>query len=259
MSDTEEKQEERSRPVIVGVRIGGSVRGKKISVSPQSGLIWGVIVALVGVVILLDNMGIVEASHLYRFAPSLLVVAGLLNLGSRSSRMFGVILILTGAFFQLGALGIGHFTWGTLWALIFIAVGVSIIWSSITGRASRPPAPGESGNTMNAIAIFSGVERRISSQDFRFGRVMAVFGGAEIDLRQAGIQQETAELEVNAIFGGAEIRVPDSWQVVSRGQYVFAGFSDKTRDVNPVDLSNPSRKTLVISGISLFGGVEIKN
>jgi predicted membrane protein len=258
MSDTDEKQEERGKPIVVGISIG-SGRGKGGKCSPLSGLIWGVIVALVGVVILLDNMGIIEARHLYRYSPSLLILAGILNLGSRSSRIFGIILILAGALFQLGALGIGHFTWGTLWALIFIAVGLSIIWGSIEGRTRRPPSAGETSNTMNAVAVFSGVERRISSQDFQFGRVMAIFGGAEIDLRQAGIQQETAELEVNAIFGGAEIRVPDSWQVVSRGQFVFAGFSDKTRDVSTVDLSNPNRKTLVISGISLFGGVEIKN
>jgi len=258
MNDTDEKQGARRKPIVVGIHLGG-FRGKDGKCSPLSGLVWGLIIALVGVVLLLDNMGFIQASHFYRFWPSLLILAGVLNLGSRSSRMFGLILILAGAFLQFGQLGIGHFTWGTLWALIFIIAGFSIIWSSIEGRASRPANAGETANTMNAVAVFSGVERRISSQDFQFGRVMAVFGGAEIDLRQAGIQQETAELEVNAIFGGAEIRVPDSWQVVSRGQYVFAGFSDKTRDVNPVDLTNPNRKTLVISGISLFGGVEIKN
>jgi hypothetical protein len=233
MSDTNEKQEDRRKPIVVGISLG-SIRGKDGKCSPLSGLIWGVIVALVGVVILLDNMGILEANHLYRFWPSLLVLAGILNLGSRSSRMFGAILILAGALLQLGALGVGHFTWGTLWALIFIVAGFSIIWGSIEGRTTRPPNTGETSNTMNAVAVFSGVERRISSQDFQFGRVMA-------------------------IFGGAEIRVPDSWQVVSRGQFVFAGFSDKTRDVSTVDLSNPNRKTLIISGISLFGGVEIKN
>jgi predicted membrane protein len=250
MSD--ENHEEQRKPIVVGIKLGGRS-------DARMGLIWGAIVALVGVVILLDNMGYISGSHLYRYWPLLLILAGIMNLGCRSGRMFGVILILTGVFFQLSTLGIAHFTWGTLWALMFIVAGLSIIWGSIEGRKNRPAITGETSNTMNAIAVFSGVERRISSQDFQFGRVMAVFGGAEIDMRQAGIQQENAELEVNAIFGGAEIRVPDSWQVVSRGQFVFAGFSDKTRDVSSVDLSSPNRKTLVISGISIFGGVEIKN
>src|SRR5262249_9775825 len=153
-------------------------------------------------------------------------------------------------------LGIAHFTWGTVWALIFIVAGLSIMWGSIEQRkGGGRPSIGETANTMNAIAVFSGVERRINGQDFQFGRVMAIFGGAEIDLRQAGIQQESAELEVNAIFGGAEIRVPDSWQVVSRGQFVFAGFSDKTRDLSDVTIADPNRKTLIVSGMSIFGGV----
>lgn len=257
---TDEKQEGRRKPIVIGIGIGsGAGLGKGATCSKSSGLIWGVIVALVGVVILLDNMGIIVGSHLYRFWPMLLVLAGILNLGSRSGRVFGIILIVVGALFQLDELGIGHFTWGTIWALVFIGAGLTIMWSSLVTRTPRPVKEGESSNTMNAVAIFGGVERRINTQDFQYGRVVAIFGGAEIDLRQAGIQQESAELEVNAIFGGAEIRVPDSWQVVSRGQFIFGGFSDKTRDVRTDELSNPNRKTLILSGIAAFGGVEIKN
>ena len=65
---------------------------------------------------------------------------------------------------------------------------------------------------------------------------------------------------VNAIFGGAEIRVPDTWRVEFRGQTLFGGYSDTTRQTVSGDPNASSvRKTLIITGTTLFGGVEVKN
>lgn len=134
-----------------------------------------------------------------------------------------------------------------------------MIWNSILGQRRRRDYP-DSANTMNAFAIFSGIERRISAKDFRFGRVSAVFGGVELDFRDAEIDGDSAELEVNAIFGGAEIRVPDNWRVESQSQVIFGGLSDSTRTAKlPADATTAGYKTLVISGTVTFGGVEVKN
>jgi Cell wall-active antibiotics response 4TMS YvqF len=110
---------------------------------------------------------------------------------------------------------------------------------------------------MNAHAIFSGVERRVTAKDFRFGRISAVFGGAELDFHDADIEGDTGELEINAIFGGVELRVPDNWNVEARNQTAFGGYSDKTRKRD--DAAAPGGKTLIISGTVMFGGVEVKN
>jgi len=79
---------------------------------------------------------------------------------------------------------------------------------------------------MNAHAVFGGVERRITMQDFRFGRVSAVFGGVVLDFHDAGIDGDKAEIEVNAVFGGVEIRIPDTWRVEARNQTLFGGYED---------------------------------
>jgi len=113
---------------------------------------------------------------------------------------------------------------------------------------------------MNATAVFGGIERRISVRDFRGGRVSAVFGGIELDFRDADIDGNEAVLEVNAIFGGAEIRVPDNWKVEQRGQTLFGGYTDTTRlSAAAADANAPSKKTLLITGSILFGGVEVTN
>ena len=56
------------------------------------------------------------------------------------------------------------------------------------------------------------------------------------------------------MWGGIEIRVPDDWTVDLRGVPVLAGFVDKTR---PPAMA--TEKRLVIRGMALMGGVEIKN
>jgi hypothetical protein len=64
---------------------------------------------------------------------------------------------------------------------------------------------------------------------------------------------EEAVLDVFVFWGGAEIKVPEDWEVVSRGIAVLGGFVDNTRHVAG------AHKRLVITGMAIMGGVEVKN
>jgi predicted membrane protein len=257
MSD--DRKEKRRGPLVIG--IGFSGKSGSCQTSPHWGLIWGVILALIGVVILLDNMGIAAASQFYRLWPMLLIIPGVLNLMTQRGRLFGILLIGFGAALQLHEFGIARFSWGVIWGLVWIAAGVLILWGSLEARKQRP-SPEVGGDVralLNEVAIFGGVERRITTQDFQGGSVNAIFGGVELDMSEANMQKDEATLDVNAVFGGVEIRVPDSWQVVSRGAPIFGGYVDKTRIRRTEDPANATRKMLVLTGAAIFGGVEIKN
>ena len=225
-----------------------------------SSFAWGGVVLFVGVVLLLDHMGVISAAGLWRFWPMILVLAGIVNLLDECKRIWGVCLLIAGVLLQLGQFGIVHVTWALLWPILIIGVGLSLMWGSIRARKSIDErgdvvtGPG----TLNELAIFSGVEKRIMGKNFRGGRLVAIFGGIEIDMWQAEMEGDTAILHVDAIFGGVELRVPDTWLVSSEGQGVFGGYSDSTHLRPPTD-SNETRKTLVVRGMALFGGVEIRN
>ena len=73
------------------------------------------------------------------------------------------------------------------------------------------------------------------------------------------MQADSAILDVNSIFGGCEIRVPETWTIVTEGQGIFGGYTDATRQTGVEDLNNPRKKTLLIRGAAIFGGVEVKN
>jgi len=104
-------------------------------------------------------------------------------------------------------------------------------------------------------AVFSGVDRRVSTLDFHGAQCTAVFGGCKIDLRDAHIQGREAVVETYAIFGGVEIRVPEDWEVVNRGTVIFGGISDHRRRPEV----GPDTKTLILNGAAIFGGVDVKN
>src|SRR5215475_3967568 len=215
---------------------------------------WGGAVLFVGVVLLLDHMGVISAAGLWRFWPMLLVLAGIVNLFNECKRIWGVCLLIAGVLLQLGEFGIVHVTWALLWPVLVIGVGISLMWGSIQAR-KRGDADGDvitGPGALNELAIFSGVEKRIMGKNFRGGRLTAIFGGVEIDMWQAEMEGDTAILHVDAIFGGVELRVPDTWLVSSEGQGIFGGYSDTTRLNPPNDPSRP-RKTLVVRGMALFG------
>lgn len=223
------------------------------------GVIWGAVICAIGVVLLLDHMGIISADRLWRFWPLVIIVPGIVNLTEAGKRVWGALLFVGGMLLQLDTLGVIRFHWADLWPLAVIAAGLMMIWGSIESRRTGAGSPGGEQNTMNSTAIFGGVERRVTIHDFRRGRVSAVFGGVELDFRDADMQEEQAVLEVNAIFGGAEIRVPETWKVEQRGQTLFGGYTDTTRVSAAGDVSAPKGKTLIITGTTLFGGVEVTN
>jgi predicted membrane protein len=260
---------ERFRGRMRGGRLRGRIRRDwDRTDGPFHGIIWGGIVCAVGIVLLLDHLGVISAGNLWRFWPLIVVVAGVVNLTQPGKLFWGALLIVVGVLFQLDSLHIIHFRWAELWPLAVIAAGLMMVWGSIESRRHRVSSP-DAKNTMNATSVFGGVERRITAQDFRFGSVSAVFGGVELDFHGAEIDGEEAVMEVNVIFGGVEIRVPDHWHVEARNQPLFGGYSDVTRGAANNSGTGPgagsgvgptsSKKTLVITGQVLFGGIEVKN
>jgi predicted membrane protein len=248
--------------VHVGIGLGKARRS-----GLQWGMFSGAVIAFVGLLILLDNMGLPVASHLYRFWPMILILIGLWNLACRSGRIFGVVMIILGVLFQLDTLGIAHFSWGELWPLAIIAAGVLVMWSSLQARKVSKVVSDTLGaqpqtdprTTLNEVAVFGGIERRISSQDFQGGNINAIFGSVELDLRDAAILQDEAILEINAVFGSVELRIPEAWQITSRGQAAFGSFQDDTRNYRNENPPNPARKSLILTGAAVFGSVEIRN
>ena len=219
----------------------------------------GALLILIGTLVLLDHMNVIRGEAIWKYWPVLLIVLGIAKIVNEGKRVGGVVLTLLGAFLLAENLGYTSLTWGTVWPLILIAAGVAMIWGRFDLPRLGPAVVGEGRDTIQATALFGGVERRISVNNFRRGNVSAIMGGVELDFRSADIEGEEAILNVEAIFGGIELSVPERWHVVYEGESIFGGYSDETRAPVVDAMATSPKKYLILRGRAVFGGITVKN
>jgi predicted membrane protein len=216
-------------------------------------LIGGVVFIVVGTVLLLEKMGYVPWGFTIHFWPLIFVVIGLVKIVYAGGRATGAALIALGTFRQLQLMGIIHVTFHEMWPVFLIIAGAAMLWQAMGGE--KPAVT--SDPQFDSVYIFGGAERHVNTKNFKGGKLFAMFGGYKVDFRYADMEGEEVVLDASAIFGGGEIIVPEHWLVSVHGAGIFGAYEDKTRHFQP-DPSKPS-KTLVIKGMALFGGIEIKN
>lgn len=234
-------------------------------------LIVGLLIILLGGTLLADNLGWFDARHLLRSLwPLVLVAVGVAmvrNPQHKRSRNSGWVLITVGLWIFLDKIGWIQVSLGQLLLPgILLFVGGVLVFRSLSGPPTAPtvtkPASGAEGGTttndhaeyVRSFAMLSGHELRPVSRPFRGADLNAVMGGIKLDLTSARMEGDTAVIEVFAFWGGVEIYVPPDWTVTSEVTTLLAGFIDKRRPTSVVPT-----KTLVIKGMIVMSGVEIKN
>jgi predicted membrane protein len=242
--------------------------------SGRFGVVFGAVIAGLGVLFLLQNLGILYFDDIWQYWPVILIVAGVMRAASSlgfGGRVWGGAMVFVGMIFLLQNLGLIHGNvWRFLWPMVLIAVGLAMLVRAVdrhnlalggTSPASSEPAFASSAPDdayrFAPWAIFSGVRRRIDSQDFEGGEATAIFGGLQLDLRDAGTKKEEIVIEANAVFGGIEMRVPENWNVALRGSAVFGGYEDETASASSTQ--DAKRPLLILTGFAVFGGVSVKN
>lgn len=237
--------------------------------SPASRLFFAIFLILVGVLLFLDNVGILRVRNLWNYWPLILVAAGigrLMNSRDTGARLIGLFLVLLGSVILLVTLGILHIhTRDGSWpvALLLIAFGVSLLVKVLEPGAGRrsfglpAPASAESTNVLNDMALLGGIKRKLETANFQGGAIVSILGGVEIDLRRSQISapERTAALDIRAILAGTKIRVPETWRVNVLGASILGSYEDKTIPPN----TGPHAPTLVITGYSVFASIEIEN
>lgn len=223
-------------------------------------LVFGVILALLGVLFTLDNFGLLEVRHVERLWPLILIAAGGAHLSqSWKTRPFGGLLLVgLGILFLLRNYHVIRVSLANLFPLILVVIGLRIAAGALGGRTRTRDRAGGTGTSeawLRGFVAFGGLERRIATPQFQGGDIGAFCGGWEIDLSTSKLAGKEARLDVFAWWGGGEIRVPEDWNVVVRVLPILGGTSDKTRHPAP----GTEAGTLVVTGTVVMGGVEIKN
>lgn len=246
---------------------------------------FGVAMLCLGVLWTFDNLGYLDADEILDWWPLVLVLFGavkLIGVGGRSQPIAGTLWVLA------GGLLLAHnqrvLPWGLheLWPVGLVVLGATLVWRSMRGplagrqgagtdtgsgtsglfvgvtagvAGGTKQAPPDAGNdTFSGFAIWSGVDRKPTSQALRGGDFTAIMGGGEIDLRAAKPVPGGCVVEVFLMMGGVDIYVPPDWTVVNELFAIMGGIEDSRKSM-PAESSN----VLILKGIAIMGGVEIQN
>lgn len=227
----------------------------------------GLLLIAAGALLLLDMSDMLPFNlrHYIISWKTLLIAIGLITLSNRENRTTGYILIGLGVLFWLPELMDYRVRLSTIfWPAVLIGIGLIMLSrkgssSSFTTRHhvfSGSNRQGESEEDLiDELAIFGGGNTRVTSQNFKGGKITAIFGGSDIDLKTATPAKEACVIDVFTLFGGNKLIVSDDWKIKSEVVAIFGGFSDKR--IHSAD-RNPD-KLMIVKGVVLFGGVEIKS
>ena len=222
-----------------------------------------------GTLLFLGNLGLLPIHSLWDLVPIGMVVLGairLLDSSRASGRFFGGLLVVFGCLFFLVNIGILQIrakdeSWPL--SILFIVFGIGLLLKVLeSGQENhhlrrRDRSGGGRVNALDDVAVFGSVKRKLDTADFEGGEVRTLFGEVKIDLRRASIAagREPVRVDATAIFGAIRIVIPDAWRATVHGAGVLGAFEDKT--VPPNQLAGAP--LLIVTGLSMFGSVEIEN
>jgi len=224
-------------------------------------IVMGALLVAAGAALLLEQLGAMPPLWRVGIWPVLLIAYGLARmLQPRRRGREGLFFVLGGAWWL--ACSTGWMSLERTWPLLFVALGISIMFQSVTVSAQvdfdagriRGRRHGGAGWILIAIlvgaALTSGVGRRPRTQDssgtgalhvysvlggtnthattLTGGEAVSIMGGSDIDLRDVTLAPgETVTLDVFALMGGDTIRVPASWVVEMRAVPIMGGIKDQ--------------------------------
>lgn len=233
---------------------------------------FGVILIVIGSGFLLDQLGYIEFGDMISiYWPSILIFLGVFGLFDRDeSKLGNLILISFGIILQMRRLDyIDSNIFNLFIPIVLILVGFNLlIFRGIMGRnkvireefkenfegkTNKKRADSNNQEYIDATAIMSGIENINNTDNFKGGRITAIMGGVEIDLRDATLCEEGAFLELNAIMGGIDISLPDDWRVEVSGVPILGAWSNKSRGRERTE-----GPILKVHCFVLMGGIDLE-
>lgn len=240
----------------------------------NSSILVGLVIALAGGVMLLENLNMGFGIHILDYWPVILILIGLtkiLHSRRHNSLYWGLALIGIGTLFLLNNLGVIVFWFDDLWPILIILVGIAVIRGSFwkPGRCKDGVhihtryhcGDGTFHNKKDTLSddhvtistILGSGDYKISNQAFKGGQIAVVMGGVELDFTKAEMEGDRIVLETSVVMGSIEIRVPEHWEVVMDGSPVLGAMENRT--VSPRE----NGKKFVINSSVVMGSIEVKS
>ena len=225
-------------------------------------LIIGLTIIFAGCAMLLRNWGVIPYFHLWDFWPVILILIGIGHLNrppSDRSVIGGLIFLGLGILFLANNLHLIHFQFKDIWPFLLILIGIFILKNTIWIKQASSSKISDN-DIIDLALILGGGDFKFSSSNLKSGHIVAFMGGGTVDLRQADIEGESIVIEIFACMGGVELRVPNNWYVIFKAVPILGGMDNSTTPVSDNQNGiNKNKKNLIIKGMAVMGGIEVKN
>ncbi len=241
----------------------------------------GAALIAIGALFLLNALEIINADAVLIWTPSLFIAIGLLRMIARRFR--GVlspgVMVITSAFVQMVVLNVD---WLIILPATLIAVGVLLLFgrgrllrgggrgrsassggepSSASHQTRIPPVDEfeyDAEGALRVTSVFGSSNRRVSSDGFSGGEVVAFAGASNLDLRELGALSSPATLDVNCVMGEVALRVPPDWSVRINSTVVMGEAKDnRPRALGADGDAAPAGADLTITGAVVMGSLKI--
>lgn len=218
-------------------------------------ILWGIVFIVIGLIFGLNAMGVTNIDvffdgwwTLFIIIPSLIgIIKNGRNVGGYVWLAIGVVLLLSAqGILDMSKVG------KLIFPAILVAIGLSIIFKDVAAeKVGDKIKELNKDNKEEFYATFSGQKLNYVGNEFNGVSVNAIFGGVDIDLRNAIIEQDQV-INATAVFGGVNILAPNNVNVQVKSNSLFGGVSNKTIP------NKENVPTIYVKAFCLFGGAEIK-
>lgn len=216
-----------------------------------------IVVVALGGVLLLKNLEVINISWDIFWGTvwaAGFVLSGLVNIfnyRNKTAWIWGLLLVAIGVLIGFNSYGIVDVSiWKVFWPVVLIAAGLAMMFNTSPKGVKRSKKLDKDNAGNEKIACFWG-EEDVVKGDYTGGSLVAIFGGVDLDLRQAKIKDGSV-IEIFTFCGGINITLPDDVIVKNEVRGFLGGTDDKTL---PKD---SAKKTLYLKGEYILGGLEIK-
>ncbi|NLJ84573.1 MAG: cell wall-active antibiotics response protein [Halanaerobiaceae bacterium] len=230
----------------------------------KSSYFWGIIIVLLGLALLLNNLGITDikiGELISTYWPVIFIFFGLdllidkRNRKLRSNLLAGTFLIILGLAIIGRNRGLFYFNfaliWNIFWPLVLIFAGLNILKSGSISKDSH-------------LAIMGYIEKKdnwkLDNESY-----FAFMGAAELDLRGAEIPEGESYLKLSALLGAIELKVPDDVNIICKNTSILGGFEFFNEDNGGIYSNKQfehkarveTNKKIFIDSFCFMGAIEI--
>ena len=219
--------------------------GKKIK-----DIIIGIILVAVGIVFLGNELDFWNIEIFFDgWWTLIIIIPSALGLFQHGSKLSSALGLLIGMLLLLAARD--KISWGEVGRIFLPAMLVLVGLSIIFKKNFKLGKIENKDETSSYIAIFSGAEDNIENEKFLGTNIVAIFGGVELNLKNAIIDQDVV-INCTTVFGGIDLVLPDNVNVKTSGVPIFGGIENKKQNAK-----DDNAQTVYINYICAFAGVDI--